>query len=58
MFVICYDLTMKCAPQAHVLKTWSPSTGTILESGGNLRRWGLLAESWSLEVRLQRAACV
>jgi hypothetical protein len=31
-----YSLNMKCPPQAHVLIAWSPASGVISESSGNL----------------------
>jgi hypothetical protein len=37
----CYGLKMKCRPQAHVLKGWSPAGGAILGNGGNFRRCDL-----------------
>jgi hypothetical protein len=41
---MCYNLNMKCPPQVHVLKAWSPAGGTILGGYRNSRRWGLARE--------------
>jgi hypothetical protein len=42
--ILCYDMNMKCPPQAHVL---SPANGTILGRLSNIRRWDLAAGSRS-----------
>jgi hypothetical protein len=44
----CYGLNLKCPPQAHVSRAWSPAGGTILGDSGNFRRWDFAEGSRSL----------